>query len=148
MSLQSYEYGLSPHDGFKVYRQFQFNHNHLEILNRLYMPLIGAQAIGTYHFMNQFVNSDDTLTHYTIMNELKMNLSEFRQYMDLLEAIGLFKTYVKHDERQSFFIYELIQPPTAYQFFNDPMLSIYLYNQVDKQRFKSLKIILKSMILI
>lgn len=32
--------------------------------------------------------------------------------------------------------------------FNDPMLSIYLYNQVDKQRFKSLKIILKSMILI
>ncbi len=103
MSLQSYEYGLSPHDGFKVYRQFQFNHNHLEILNRLYMPLIGAQAIGTYHFMNQFVNSDDTLTHYTIMNELKMNLSEFRQYMDLLEAIGLFKTYVKHDERQSFF---------------------------------------------
>ena len=40
MSLQSYEYGLSPHDGFKVYRQFQFNHNHLEILNRLYMPLI------------------------------------------------------------------------------------------------------------
>ena len=52
--------------------------------------------------MNQFVNSDDTLTHYTIMNELKMNLSEFRQYMDLLEAIGLFKTYVKHDERQSF----------------------------------------------
>ncbi|WP_085060156.1 replication initiation and membrane attachment family protein [Staphylococcus haemolyticus] len=139
MSLQSYEYGLSPHDGFKVYRQFQINHNHLEILNRLYMPLIGAQAIGTYHFMNQFVNSDDTLTHYTIMNELKMNLSEFRQYMDLLEAIGLFKTYVKHDEQQSFFIYELIQPPTAYQFFNDPMLSIYLYNQVDKQRFKSLK---------
>ena len=33
----------------------------------------------------------------------------------------------------------MIQPPTAYQFFNDPMLSIYLYNQVDKQRFKSLK---------
>ena len=54
--------------------------------------------------MNQFVNSDDTLTHYTIMNELKMNLSEFRQYMDLLEAIGLFKTYVKHDERQSFYL--------------------------------------------
>ena len=102
MSLQSYEYGLSPHDGFKVYRQFQFNHNHLEILNRLYMPLIGAQAIGTYHFMNQFVNSDDTLTHYTIMNELKMNLSEFRQYMDLLKQSVLFKTYVKHDERQSF----------------------------------------------
>ena len=143
MSLQSYEYGLSPHDGFKVYRQFQFNHNHLEILNRLYMPLIGAQAIGTYHFMNQFVNSDDTLTHYTIMNELKMNLSEFRQYMDLLEAIGLFKTYVKHDERQSFYL-RIDTTTNCLSIFNDPMLSIYLYNQVDKQRFKSLKIILKA----
>ncbi|UDI78063.1 DnaD domain protein [Staphylococcus taiwanensis] len=139
MSLQSYEYGLTPHDGFKVFCQFQLTHNHLEILNRLYVPLIGAQAIGTYHFMNQFVNSDETLTHYTIMNELKLNLLEYRHYMDLLEAIGLVKTYVRHDNQQSFFVYELIQPPTAYQFFNDPMLSIYLYNEVDKKRYKALK---------
>ena len=83
--------------------------------------------------MNQFIDEveDTILTHYTIMNELKINLLEFREYMDLLEGIGLIKTFVKHDSNQSMFIYELIQPPTAYQFFNDPMLSIYLYNEVD-----------------
>ncbi|MCI2774606.1 replication initiation and membrane attachment family protein [Staphylococcus petrasii] len=141
MSLQSYEYGLSPHDGFAVYRYFFFNHNHLDILNRLYVPLIGTQAIGVYHYMNQFVNESvsETLTHYTIMNELKVNLLEFRKSMDALEAIGLIKTYVKHSHEQSFFIYEIIQPPTAYQFFNDPMLSVYLYNEVDNKRYKRLK---------
>ncbi|MCJ1656160.1 DnaD domain protein [Staphylococcus sp. NRL 16/872] len=141
MSLQSYEYGLRPHDGFKVYRNFFFNHNHLDILNRLYVPLIGTQAIGVYHYMNQFVNESmsETLTHYTIMNELRTNLLEFRKSMDALEAIGLIKTYVKHNHQQSFFIYELIKPPTAYQFFNDPMLSVYLYNEVDNKRYKRLK---------
>lgn len=141
MSLQSYEYGLRPHDGFAVYRYFFFNHNHLDILNRLYVPLIGTQAIGVYHYMNQFVNESvsETLTHYTIMNELKVNLLEFRKSMDALEAIGLIKTYVKHSHEQSYFIYEVIQPPTAYQFFNDPMLSVYLYNEVDNKRYKRLK---------
>ena len=47
------------------------------------------------------------------MNELKINLLEFREYMDLLEGIKLIKTFVKHDSNQSLFIYELIQPPTA-----------------------------------
>ncbi|MCI2947744.1 DnaD domain protein [Staphylococcus caledonicus] len=141
MTLKSYEYGLSPHDGFQVYRYFYLNHSHLDILNRLYVPLIGAQAIGLYHFMNQFIHdkTDEVYTHYTIMNELKLNLIEFRKYMDLLEGIGLVKTFVKHDEQQSFFIYELVQPPTAYQFFNDPMLSVYLYSEVDNKRYKSLK---------
>lgn len=50
------------------------------------------------------------------MNELKINLLEFRQQMDLLEAIGLIKTFVKHDEQETQFVYQLIQPPTAHLF--------------------------------
>lgn len=36
--------------------------------------------------------------------------------MDNLEAIGLIKTFVRHEEKYSHFVYELIQPPTTYQF--------------------------------
>ena len=138
MSFKSYEYGLSPH-GFKVYRHFFFNHQQLEILNRLYIPLIGFKAIGVYHFMNQFIDEveDTILTHYTIMNELKINLLEFREYMDLLEGIGLIKTFVKHDSNQSLFIYELIQPPTAYQFL---MIQCYLYTYTMKLIIEDIKI--------
>ena len=89
MGLQSYDYGLRPQDDFHVLRHFYLNHKHLEILNRLFTPMIGSNAIGLYHYLNQFVEfeQDVVLTHYIIMNELKINLLEFRKEMDLLEGI-------------------------------------------------------------
>ncbi len=124
MGRQAFEFGLRPKDQFKVMQHFDLNTNHLEVLNRLYTPLIGTQAVGLYHFMTQFVkeshNETLILSHYIFMNELKINLLEFRQQMDLLEAIGLLKAFVKHDEQKTQFVYQLIQPPSAHLFFNDP----------------------------
>ncbi|WP_214269476.1 replication initiation and membrane attachment family protein [Staphylococcus pseudoxylosus] len=141
MGLQSYDYGLRPHDNFTIVREFYLNNNHLEILNRLFTPMIGANATGLYHYLNQFVDHevDAVLTHYIIMSELKINLLEFRKEMDLLEGIGLVKSYVNHNEQHSSFVYVLNQPPTAKQFFSDPMLSVYLYSEVSKQRYQQLK---------
>lgn len=140
MGLNSFELGLRPQDSFEVIQDFYLNSQHLEILNRLFTPLIGPQAIGLYHFMHQFSNDvEQPLTHYVIMNELKENLIDFRNQMDLLEAIGLMKSFVKHDEQQTHFIYQLIQPPSPSQFFNDPMLSVFLYSEVDKKRYQVLK---------
>lgn len=141
MGLQSYDYGLRPQDDFHVLRHFYLNHKHLEILNRLFTPMIGSNAIGLYHYLNQFVEfkQDVVLTHYIIMNELKINLLEFRKEMDLLEGIGLLKSFAHHSNQHSSFVYKLIQPPSAQQFFNDPMLSVYLYSQVSKQRYLQLK---------
>ncbi|MBE2136707.1 replication initiation and membrane attachment family protein [Staphylococcus argenteus] len=143
MGRQAFEFGLRPKDQFQVMQHFDLNTNHLEVLNRLYTPLIGTQAVGLYHFMTQFVeknrNTTSILSHYIFMNELKINLLEFRQQMDLLEAIGLIKTFVKHDEQETQFVYQLIQPPTAHLFFNDPMLSIFLYSEVEHRRFQELK---------
>ena len=53
MGLQSYEYGLRPQDSFEVIKEFQLTTEHLEILNRLFTPLIGPQSIGLYNFINQ-----------------------------------------------------------------------------------------------
>lgn len=141
MGLQANDYGLRPHDNFNVIRNFEINHRHLQILNRLFTPLIGPEAIGLYHYLNQFVeqSADTIATHYIIMSELKINLLEFRKQMDLLEGIGLMKSFVKHDEQLSSFVYQLVQPPSAKQFFNDPMLSVYLYSEVSKQRYHQLK---------
>ncbi len=76
--LQAFEFGLRPKDQFKVMQHFDLNTNHLEVLNRLYTPLIGTQAVGLYHFMTQFVkeshNETLILSHYIFMNELKINL--------------------------------------------------------------------------
>ena len=78
MGRQAFEFGLRPKDQFKVMQHFDLNTNHLEVLNRLYTPLIGTQAVGLYHFMTQFVkeshNETLILSHYIFMNELKINL--------------------------------------------------------------------------
>ena len=58
--------------------------------------------------------------------------------MDYLEAIGLIKTFVKHEEQQTRFVYQLIQPPTAYQFLMI-LCYLFLYSEVDKNRYQSLK---------
>lgn len=141
MNLKSKDYGLRAKDGFQILRQFQFHSNHIDILNRLFTPLIGSSNTGLYIYLDQFSgqSSQSKLTHYTIMSELKINLLEFRKQMDVLEAIGLVKTYVHHDTSQSHFVYKLMQPPTGKQFFDDPMLSVFLYSEVGHQRYHQLK---------
>ncbi|CAM3079829.1 replication initiation and membrane attachment family protein [Staphylococcus argensis] len=141
MNLKSKDYGLRAKDDFQILRQFQFHSNHIDILNRLFTPLIGSSSTGLYIYLDQFSEqtSQAELTHYTIMSELKINLLDFRKQMDVLEAIGLVKTYVHHDTAHSHFVYELIQPPTGKQFFDDPMLSVFLYSEVGHQRYHQLK---------
>ncbi|NCJ15481.1 DnaD domain protein [Staphylococcus pseudintermedius] len=136
-----YQNQLSPHDGFIVMRPFQYHAVHYDILNRLFTPLIGAEAIGVYQFLNQFESAtfDQGFTHYTIMSELKLSLGRFREFLDLLEGIGLLKTFVRQSENTTQFVYELIPPPTAERFFNDPMLSIYFYEAVGQERYHTLK---------
>ena len=78
------------------------------------------------------------------MNELKINLLDFRKQMDYLEAIGLVKTFVNHEEKQTHFVYQLIQPPTAYQFL---MIQCFLYFYIVRLIrivIKCLKLILKG----
>ena len=141
MSLSMHHNQLRPHDGFCVVRLFHHQALHDEILGRLFIPLIGAEPIGIYQFLNQFSHStfEDGLTHYTLMSELKINLIKFREHMDLLEGIGLVKTRVRHSDDTTQFVYQLLPPPSAHDFFNDPMLSIYFYQVVGQQRYHQLK---------
>ncbi|WP_281183174.1 replication initiation and membrane attachment family protein [Staphylococcus schleiferi] len=141
MSQFIYQSQLSPHDGFIVMRRFHFHAVHYDVLSRLFTPLIGAEAIGVYQFLNQFegVSFEEGYTHYKMMSELKMGLRQFREFLDLLEGIGLLKTFVQQSENTTQFVYELLPPPSAQRFFNDPMLSIYFYEVVGQQRYHQIK---------
>ncbi|POA01675.1 helicase DnaB [Staphylococcus massiliensis CCUG 55927] len=141
MSMSSYDFSLRPQDGFSVVQDFHFSHMQQNVLNRLFTPLIGPKAVGIYIYLSQFGEMMEAvpLTHYTIMNELKVNLMKFRAAMDALEGIGLIKSFVQHNQDASHFIYQLLPLPTPHQFFQDPMLSVYLYQAVEKKRYQQLK---------
>lgn len=139
--MAEYFSGIKPSDGFYVKSNYNYTHVHQDILVSLYTPLIGTDAIGVYLYLSQFNYHRETeaYNHYTIMNDLKLNLSSFRDALDLLEGIGLLKTYFKTNQEAQSFIYQLEQPATAEQFFNDPLLSVFLYQQIGKSRYIKLK---------
>ena len=138
--VSMYESQLNAHDGFKVVRPFHYHHLHQEVLNRLFIPLIGVEAVSYYLYLEQFHHHfESNLTHYTVMSELKINLLKFRKNLDLLEGIGLLKTYVHHSQQTTKFIYELVPPPSPSSFFNDPMLSVYFYQVVGQSRYHEIK---------
>ncbi|MCJ0914151.1 MULTISPECIES: DnaD domain protein [Mammaliicoccus] len=139
--MAEYFSGIKPSDGFYVKSNYNYTHVHQDILVSLYTPLIGTDAIGVYLYLSQFNYHHETeaYNHYTIMNDLRINLSSFRDALDLLEGIGLLKTYFKTNQEAQSFIYQLEQPATAEQFFNDPLLSVFLYQQIGKSRYIRLK---------
>ncbi len=44
-------------------QHFDLNTNHLEVLNRLYTPLIGTQAVGLYHLLLFVKDSQEPNIH-------------------------------------------------------------------------------------
>lgn len=139
--MAEYFNGIKPSDGFYVKSNYNYTHIHQDILTSLYTPLIGTDAIGVYLYLSQFNYHNEPLpnNHYTIMNDLKVNLSSFRDALDLLEGIGLMRTFHKTNTDEQMFIYMLKQPASAEQFFNDPLLAVYLYQQIGQSRFIALK---------
>lgn len=134
--------GLRPADRFVVTTNYVATHLTDEILKRLYIPLIGLESIAVYQYLSQFLEKgqvSDEVTHYIVMNELKMNLSHFEQLRFRLEGIGLMKSFMKVTDEAQHFVYKLISPVMPDQFFNDPMLSVYLFQTVGKERFNQLK---------
>lgn len=134
--------GLRPADRFVVTTNYVATPFTEEILKRLYIPLIGLESIAVYQYLSQFLDDaqvSDEVTHYIVMNELKMNLSHFEQLRFRLEGIGLIKTFMKVNDDSQHFAYKLISPVMPDQFFNDPMLSVYLFQTVGKERFNQLK---------
>jgi len=134
--------GLRPADRFVVTTNYVETSLTDEILKRLYIPLIGLESIAVYQYLSQFLENgqvSDEVTHYIVINELKMNLSHFEQLRFRLEGIGLMKSFMKVSDEAQHFVYKLISPVMPDQFFNDPMLSVYLFQTVGKERFNQLK---------
>src|SRR5699024_2893096 len=139
--MAEYFSGIKPGDGFYVKSNYNYTHVHQDILTSLYTPLIGTDAIGVYLYLSQFNfhNEHDAYSHYTIMNDLKINLSNFRDSLVLLEGIVLIQTFMHVNQQEQIIIYSLQQPATTEQVFTDPFLSVIFYQHKGKSRFVDLK---------
>ena len=62
--------------------------------------------------------------HYHLMNTLSIPLGPIFEGRISLEAIGLLRTYRKKDGDLRSFLYELLPPLDAKEFFTDPLLNV------------------------
>ena len=72
------------------------------------------------------------------MITLKSGLDVIKKARESLESVGLLKTFVKEDENQNKYVYELYSPISPNEFLNHPVLSVVLHNNVGDKEYNDI----------
>lgn len=128
-----------PADTFIVVNKTILSDKDRNLLMLLYQPIVGSQAISLYYTLWSYLDKSELLsnewTHHHILRDMMISNSEFVDSKIKLEAIGLLKTYLKKGNINSY-VYELYSPISAYEFINNPVLNIALFNAVGKLEYE------------
>ena len=133
---------LLPADSYKVYNQTLLNDNDRKIIINLYGPIIGLNAVSLFFALwsdldkNEMIS--DSLSHHHLMTILKSDLESIKKARKCLEAVGLVKSYLRIGESINEYIYELYSPLNPKDFFNHPVLSVVLYNNIGDKEYSRL----------
>ena len=107
-----------------------------------YEPIIGHLGVSLYltlwndlEGINQISRE---LNHHHLMSILKCPLNAIKEAREVLEAVGLIKTYFKAGDVNSY-IYELYSPLSPTEFFNHPILNVVLYDNIGDSEYEYLK---------
>ena len=132
---------LQPVDSYKIQLSHPISDYDRQLLTLFYQPLIGSSAMSLFMTLWADAEQEDDreYTHYYLMNLLSMPLDPIFEARISLEAIGLLRTYVKKDGDARSFRYKLYSPLGAKEFFNDPLLSTFLFSKIGEQPYRNLR---------
>ncbi|RHW33461.1 helicase DnaB [Lysinibacillus yapensis] len=132
---------VQPADHFEISLPHFLSTNERQLLTLFYQPLTGPEPISLY--LTLWAEGEDLhtqpMTHYYLMNVLNMPIGKIFEARIALEAIGLLRTWRKDDEDSRRFIYELTRPLDAHSFFQDPLLSMFLFSKIGEQAYRKLR---------
>lgn len=129
-------------DTYIVFNKTIIHDDDKKLITMLYQPIIGTIASALYNTLileldkNQILST--TTTHQHLMILMQLSLDDIKTARKKLEAIGLLKTYYKEANINEY-VYELYSPMKVIEFFQNPTLSMALYNSVGKNEYKILK---------
>lgn len=114
-------------DLYRVEIHYPLDEVQNDILYYLYQPLIGSSALQLYMMlvvegkrMTRFLkpSSFSRLTSF-----LSLSLLDMEKAFQTLEGVGLLKTYVKHENDLTQYVYQLQSPLTLRAYFKNQILS-------------------------
>ena len=98
------EITLLPADTYRVVNKTILTEYDKKIIINLYQPIIGPNAISLYltliSDLDNKLSISDINTHHHLMISLKNGLNEIKKARNILEAVGLIKTYIKELDKQ------------------------------------------------
>ena len=132
---------LQPTDHFEIMLPHALSTNERQLLTLFYQPLTGPDPISLYLTLWAEAESyaPQQYTHYYLMNVLSMPLKKIFEARIALEAIGLLRTWRKDADDHRHYIYELVRPLDAPQFFKDPLLSMFLFSKIGEGPYRKLR---------
>ncbi len=135
------KYNLMPADTYVVFNRSIIHNGDRKILNMLYQPIIGVNAVMLYFTLWADLDKTELIsnefTHHHLMSNMQMTTAEIVNARQKLEGIGLLKTYVKKESVNGY-VYEMYSPISAHDFFTHPILNVVLYNNVGKLEYEKL----------
>lgn len=133
---------LLPADKYLVVNKTILNETDKKNLISLYEPIIGYAAVSLYLTLWSDLDKLEIMSldysHHHLMTILKMDLNTIKTNREILESVGLLKTYVKIGEVNEY-VYELYSPLTSAEFFSHPIFNVVLYNNIGKFEYDLLK---------
>lgn len=136
----SKEFILSINDGLIISTREPLTDYRKKILSDLYAPIIGTVSTNLYISLFNFVEKGEiespVITHKTLFSRLFINeVDEFLKARHLLEALGILEVYLKEDQNELIYIYQLKEVADPYDFLTDPILEELLKNNLGSIEF-------------
>ena len=133
---------LLPADRYVIFNKTILTDFDKKVLITFYEPIIGHLGVSLYltlwndlEGINQISRE---LNHHHLMSILKCPLNAIKEAREVLEAVGLIKTYFKAGDVNSY-IYELYSPLSPTEFLNHPILNVVLYDNIGDSEYEYLK---------
>lgn len=115
-----------------------------EIIANLYQPIIGYKSVSLYFTLltesnNQKINP--IISHESFFSRTQMTAGDFIDSRQLLEAVGLLRTFVSDLKSNKLYHYELYAPKTPKLFFDNTLLYGMLMKMIGENEANKLKTI-------
>ncbi|WP_334328371.1 DnaD domain protein [Companilactobacillus sp. HBUAS59699] len=133
---------FTPLTGYWCLPHGQINDYDRHVLTDLYLPLLGTRAYSIYLLLWEKVPNKELVSerqsHADLMSLLDLDLKTFYNERIKAEALGLIRSYEKHDDIGDYVVYQLFEPLMPHDFFNDDLMSIFLYEQIGEKNYHKL----------
>ncbi|CAJ2234722.1 Replication initiation and membrane attachment protein [Fructilactobacillus sanfranciscensis] len=124
---------IEPKTEYRVYRNGELNATDFQILTKLYLPIIGANAFA---LISSLWNEDSNKReHFALMNGIGIDGGELYQARLKLEGVGLVQTFQNEKEMVT---YLLTKPLSATSFFSNGLMSEILLEMVGETKYLEL----------